>query len=68
MPDKFARSARVFYVEGVGQVDFAAASFQVFFMQEADTFDLALEAGDNGIRQKRNAILFAPSTGSGQAF
>jgi hypothetical protein len=59
LPGKFARGSGVFGREGVGQVYFSAAGFQVFVMQEADSFDLALEARGYGIGQQGDAVFFA---------
>jgi len=70
LPGKFARRARVFQGEGVGEVDFSEAGFQVFAVKEAGTFDLALKAGDNGVGQQGNTVLFtfAIPNGDGLVF
>lgn len=51
LPGKIAGSVGVFKGEGMGEVNRSTAGVQVFFVQEADSLDLAFEVGDHRIRQ-----------------
>lgn len=49
LPDEFAGGVGVFGCQGVWQVDFAEAGGEVFFVEEADAFDLTAQVRDDGL-------------------
>lgn len=59
LPDEFGRGIGVFCMEGAGEIHLPAVDSHIFFMKEADLFDLALEIGQNDVGQGSDAVLFA---------
>ena len=58
LPGEFAGGVGVFGCQGVGEVDFAVACGEVFFVEEADAFDLTAQVRDDGLRQGDDAVFF----------
>lgn len=68
LPGEFAAGIGVFCFEGIGEVDFAAAGSEVFFVEEANTFDLTLQVGDDDAGQGDDAVFFAFAIAHRDAF
>ena len=68
LPSEFAGGIGVFFCQGVGEVDFAVAGGQVFFVEEAGAFDLAAQVGDDGFGEGGDSIFFAFSVTDGGGF
>jgi hypothetical protein len=58
LPHVFFGGVGIFFGEGVGEVDFAIASFEILVVDEGDVFDLGLEGGDDGFREDGGAVVF----------
>jgi len=59
LPAQFPRGVGEFYGQRIGQIDFPVAGSQVFRMEQADTFDLKAQSGDDRFGKGDDAILFA---------
>jgi len=70
LPDEFAGGVGVFDFQGIGKINFTEACGQVFFMEEPGAIDLTPEVGNDGIRQRGEAVFFplAIADGDGLVF
>jgi hypothetical protein len=59
LPGPLTRGARVFTVEGVGQVDFAEAIGEIFFVKDFDAGEVFAQGSFEGFGQEGDAIFIA---------
>ncbi len=65
LPSQFSGCARVFFGQGIGEVNFAGAFGKVFLVEETDALHLTMQGGDGGIGERHDAVFGSLAVANG---